>query len=283
MTAMAERSHCVLIDAAKCVGCVSCSQACPTRAIRVRDHLARANDELCIDCDACIDACRFDAVKARTSSPADLKRFKYTVAMPSLTLYAQFDKGVQPGQVLRALRHLGFDSTCDISWMCEMLTGATDAYLSECKGLWPKISVTCPAVVRLIQIRYPDLIPHLVPLETPRELAAKLRRRRLASELGLDPSEIGIFFITPCTAIIDSIKATLDRTPPELAGDIMHRGIVLTGGGALLRGLDKRLRHETGMPVHIAENPLSSVAIGSGKCLEEFEVLQRVLVSPSRR
>jgi rod shape-determining protein MreB len=75
----------------------------------------------------------------------------------------------------------------------------------------------------------------------------------------------------------------LDRTPPELAGDIMHRGITLTGGGALLRGIDKRLRHETGMPVHIADNPLSSVAIGSGKCLEEFEVLQRVLVSPSRR
>ncbi|MFI5165753.1 MAG: [Fe-Fe] hydrogenase large subunit C-terminal domain-containing protein [Thermoanaerobaculales bacterium] len=204
---MVERTHCVLIDSAKCVGCVSCSQACPTRAIRVRDHLARANEELCIDCGACIDACRYDAVKARTSSAADLKRFKHTVAMPSLTLYAQFDKGVQPGQVLRALRHLGFDSTCDISWMCEMLTGATDAYLSECEGPWPKISVTCPAVVRLIQIRYPDLIPHLVPLETPRELAAKLRRRRLASELGLDPSEIGIFFITPCTAIIDSILA----------------------------------------------------------------------------
>jgi rod shape-determining protein MreB len=59
----------------------------------------------------------------------------------------------------------------------------------------------------------------------------------------------------------------------------MHKGVVLTGGGALLRGLDKRLRHETGMPIHIAENPLSSVAIGYGKCLEEFEILQRVLVS----
>ena len=63
----------------------------------------------------------------------------------------------------------------------------------------------------------------------------------------------------------------------------MDKGIVLTGGGALLRGLDERLKHETGMPVHIAETPLSSVAIGSGKCLEEFEVLQRVLVAPSRR
>ena len=71
--------------------------------------------------------------------------------------------------------------------------------------------------------------------------------------------------------------------PPELSADIMDRGIVLTGGGALLRGLDKRLRHETGMPVRIADTPLQAVVLGSGKCLEEFEVLQRVLVSPSRR
>ena len=63
----------------------------------------------------------------------------------------------------------------------------------------------------------------------------------------------------------------------------MQRGIFLTGGGTLLRGLDARLKHETGMPVHIADSPLQAVAIGSGKCLEEFEVLQRVLVSPSRR
>jgi rod shape-determining protein MreB len=82
---------------------------------------------------------------------------------------------------------------------------------------------------------------------------------------------------------VDAVRATLDQTPPELAGDIMDRGIVLTGGGALLRGLDERLRHETGMPVHIAENPLSSVALGAGKCVEEFEALQQVLVSEPRR
>ncbi|HEX6329944.1 MAG TPA: rod shape-determining protein, partial [Actinomycetota bacterium] len=119
------------------------------------------------------------------------------------------------------------------------------------------------------------------------ELIAEIPGRDLVSGLPktiqISDGEIRTAIEEPVTSIIDSIKATLDRTPPELAGDIMHKGIVLTGGGALLRGLDKRLRHETGMPVHIAESPLSSVAIGSGKCLEEFEVLQRVLVSPSRR
>jgi rod shape-determining protein MreB len=87
----------------------------------------------------------------------------------------------------------------------------------------------------------------------------------------------------PLHAIVDAVRVTLDQTPPELAGDIMDRGIVLTGGGALLRGLDERIRHETGMPVHVAEDPLVSVAMGAGRCVEEFEALQQVLVTNQRR
>ena len=77
----------------------------------------------------------------------------------------------------------------------------------------------------------------------------------------------------PVQAIIDAIKATLDKTPPELASDIMDRGIMLAGGGSLLQGMAERLREETQMPVHLAESPLTCVAVGSGKYLEEFDVL----------
>jgi rod shape-determining protein MreB len=87
----------------------------------------------------------------------------------------------------------------------------------------------------------------------------------------------------PLNQIVDAVRTTLDKTPPELAGDIMDRGLVLTGGGALLRGLDERLRFETGMPVHVADDPLHSIAMGAGKCVEEFEALQQVLVSEPRR
>ena len=79
----------------------------------------------------------------------------------------------------------------------------------------------------------------------------------------------------PVTQIIEAIKSTLDKTPPELAADIMDRGIVLAGGGSLLTGLDERLRHETQMPVHLAESPLTCVAVGSGRSLEEFEAIHR--------
>ena len=117
----------------------------------------------------------------------------------------------------------------------------------------------------------------------PSEPDAEIRGRDMVSGLPrtvvVSSSELRQALEEPLHNIIDAVRTTLDQTPPELAGDIMDRGIVLTGGGAMLRGLDERLRHETGMPVHVAEDPLSSVAYGAGKCVEEFEALQQVLVS----
>ncbi|MEY3512010.1 MAG: hypothetical protein RL486_675, partial [Actinomycetota bacterium] len=83
----------------------------------------------------------------------------------------------------------------------------------------------------------------------------------------------------PVAAIVDAVKVTLDKTPPELSADIMEQGVVLAGGGALLHGISERLEHETGMPIVIAQNPLFAVAIGSGQSLEEFDALKGVLFS----
>jgi rod shape-determining protein MreB len=121
----------------------------------------------------------------------------------------------------------------------------------------------------------------------PDEPEAEIRGRDLVSGLPrnvlISSAEVRLATEEPLHAIVDAVRSTLDTTPPELAGDIMDRGLVITGGGALLRGLDERLRHETGMPVHVAEGPLDSVALGAGKCVEEFEALQQVLVSEPRR
>jgi rod shape-determining protein MreB len=80
----------------------------------------------------------------------------------------------------------------------------------------------------------------------------------------------------PLSAIVDAVKQTLERTPPELAADLAERGIVMAGGGALLRGFDALLREETQLPVQLAESPLTCVAVGAGHALEEFEALERV-------
>jgi rod shape-determining protein MreB len=121
---------------------------------------------------------------------------------------------------------------------------------------------------------------------TKEELHAEIRGRDLVTGLPktivVSGEEIRKAIEEPVSAVVDAVKNTLDKTPPELAADIMERGIVLTGGGALLRGLDERLRHETGMPIHVSENPLTDVVLGAGRCLEEFEALRRVLISSTR-
>ncbi len=118
------------------------------------------------------------------------------------------------------------------------------------------------------------------------EPQAEIRGRDLVSGLPktvlIAAAEVRRAMEEPITLIIDAVKTTLDKCPPELAGDVMDRGIALTGGGALLRGLDQRLREETGMPVNIADSPLDSVVLGTGKCVEDFDTLRQVLV-PDRR
>jgi rod shape-determining protein MreB len=111
------------------------------------------------------------------------------------------------------------------------------------------------------------------------EVQAEIRGRDMVSGLPktvvLTSEEIRQALEEPLSQIIDAVKATLDRTPPELSSDIMDRGIMLAGGGSLLQGLDERLREETQMPCHLAESPLTCVAVGSGRSLEEFEVIHR--------
>ncbi len=115
------------------------------------------------------------------------------------------------------------------------------------------------------------------------ELHAEIRGRDLVTGLPktivTTTEEIREAIEEPVSAVVDAVKVTLDKTPPELAADIMETGIVLAGGGALLHGIEARLQHETGMPIVIAQNPLDCVAIGSGQSLEEFDALKGVLFS----
>ncbi len=118
------------------------------------------------------------------------------------------------------------------------------------------------------------------------EPQAQVRGRDLINGLPrtlvLSSDEVRRAIDEPVTSIVDAVRVTLDRTPPELAGDVMESGIVLTGGGSQLRGLDERLRHETGIPVRIADNPSDCVALGTGRCVEDFQALKSVLLAESR-
>jgi rod shape-determining protein MreB and related proteins len=122
---------------------------------------------------------------------------------------------------------------------------------------------------------------------SPEEPHIEIRGRDLVSGLPktivISGGEVRHAIAEPVSAVVDIVKTTLDKCPPELAGDVMDRGVALTGGGALLRGLDQRLGDETGMPVYLADNPLESVVLGAGKCVEDFDALQQVLIADRRR
>jgi len=113
------------------------------------------------------------------------------------------------------------------------------------------------------------------------EMTADIRGRDLISGLprtiSLSTDQVREAIAEPVAAIVDAVRTTLDKTPPELAADIMHQGITITGGGALLAGIDRRLAHETGMPINIAHDPLYSVVIGSGRALENIEMMRGLL------
>jgi len=118
------------------------------------------------------------------------------------------------------------------------------------------------------------------------EPGAQLRGRDLVTGLprtvDVTAEEIRWALDEPVQAIVDAVSSTLDRTPPELSGDVLARGMVLTGGGALLAGLDRRLASETGMPVTVAEDPRNAVVLGVGRAVESFDALSRVLIAEPR-
>jgi rod shape-determining protein MreB len=122
--------------------------------------------------------------------------------------------------------------------------------------------------------------------ELPEEVQAEVRGRDMLTGLPktivITSEEVRRALDEPVGQILDAIKSTLDKTPPELAADIMDRGIVLAGGGSLLTGIEERLREETQMPVQLAESPLTCVAVGSGRSLEEFEVIHRAAKARNR-
>jgi len=117
-------------------------------------------------------------------------------------------------------------------------------------------------------------------IELPKEITMEVKGRDLVAGLPktmkINSEEIRQAMSDPTASIVDAVKTTLEHCPPELAADLVDRGLTLAGGGALLKGLDTRLKLETGLPVHIADDPLSAVAEGTGRALDEITFLRRV-------
>ncbi len=211
--------HSVTLDKDKCKGCTNCIKNCPTEAIRVRNGKAEIISERCIDCGECIRICPHKAKKAGYDSIEMLEQFRYTVALPAPSFYAQFPKIRDINVILTALKYIGFDDVFEVALAAQAISAHTRRVMEKGAGARkPVISSACPAVVKLIRIRFPELVGQVLPAMAPVELAARLARRQAAEKTGLKPSEIGVFFISPCPAKISVSKTPIGFEKPMIDG-----------------------------------------------------------------
>ena len=208
--------HSVRLDADLCMGCINCIKRCPTQAIRVRNGKAQINSKFCIDCGECIRVCPHHAKHATYDKLDVLKQYEYTVALPAPSLYSQFNNLDDVNIVLNALLMMGFHDVFEMSAAAELVSEATREYLSENPDRLPAISTACPSVVRLIRVRFPNLIPNLLPLNPPVEVAAILAAEKAMKETGLPREKIGIIFISPCPSKVTYVKSPLGTDHSEV-------------------------------------------------------------------
>lgn len=213
--------HSVALREDKCRGCTSCISTCPTEAIRVRKGKARIILERCIDCGECIRVCPSQAKIADTDPLKAIRDFDYRVAVPAPSLYGQFKVSFSPDHILTALKKLGFDDVFEVALAADYVARELREYAVSSEHLKPLISSSCPAVVRLIQVRFPSLLNHVAKIKSPMETAGRIVRNLIHR----DKRNLGIFFITPCPAKRTSIKASLSVEESALSGAIALRDI----------------------------------------------------------
>lgn len=215
-----EYFHSVLLDRDKCHGCTNCISHCPTEAIRVKHGKAKIIKERCIDCGECIKVCQSHAKIAAADDFDALKNFKYNIAMPAPSFYSQFRTEMSIDAILTAFLEIGFDDVFEVARGAEYVSFATRKLLAEKNFKKPVISSACPAVLRLIRERFPNLLENVLPLISPMEAAAILARDEAKKKTGLSDDEIGVFFITPCPAKVTSIKSPLTLEKSNVSGAI---------------------------------------------------------------
>ncbi len=216
-----KRFHSVRLDKEKCKACTNCLRRCPTEAIRVRGGRAHIIDERCIDCGECIRVCEYHAKYAQTDPLACINRFKYKIALPAPALYGQFKHLVGASQVLEGLLKIGFDEVFEVAEGADIVTRAIRERMRNIdRSKYPIISSACPAIVRLIRVRFPDLIPHIIDVRQPMEVAAMVAKQEFCKRNDVPPEEVGCFFITPCAAKMTAIRNPIGHETSAVDGAI---------------------------------------------------------------
>lgn len=236
--------HSVRLDRDKCKGCTNCIKHCPTEAIRVRNGKAQIIAERCIDCGVCIRVCPYHAKVAYTDPFSDISKFKYKIALPAPSLYGQFKNLTSVDRVITSLKQMGFDDVYEVARGAEVVSCAIREKIKKKKNL-PVISSACPAIVRLIQVRFPNLIDNIIDLQSPMEVAAHAAKTEYAEKNDVNINDIGTFFITPCPAKMTSINNPYGVEKSYVDGAISMIDIYGLLAGQLKKPSDETLDGKT--------------------------------------
>ncbi len=211
--------HALKINEQTCIGCTHCIKACPTEALRVKGGKARLIRERCVDCGECMRVCPVSAISVEEDDFNRIFDYKYRVALVPSVVIGQFARNIATRKIYSGMLEEGFTHVYEAEHGSGILIQMINQYLAEKPEIRPVISSFCPAIVRLIQVRFPALVDHILPFKAPLDLAAISFRRKLADE-GISDDEAGIFYVTPCAAKIAAVKSPVGEKKSPINGVI---------------------------------------------------------------
>ncbi len=212
--------HALSIDEEVCMGCSRCMKSCPTEALRVRNGKATLIPDRCIDCGNCFKVCPVKAIYIKQDDFDDIFNFKYRVALVPAVFMGQFPDDITVSRIYSILKEIGFTHAIETESAIPIYTAAKERYAQENDDIKPLISTFCPAIVRLIQVRFPGLVDNLIPLKAPLDITAMYIRQDIKKNRNASDDEIGIFYITPCAAKIAAVKNPVGEEKSAVNGVI---------------------------------------------------------------
>ncbi|MFH0867278.1 MAG: [Fe-Fe] hydrogenase large subunit C-terminal domain-containing protein [Bacteroidota bacterium] len=216
--------HSHIIIPERCTGRMKCIKSCPSQALRLRHGKLTFFDDLCVDCGACINICPENVFVPVIDEIDNFEKFKFKIALPSRIFYTQFGLKTHPAQVHQALKKIGFDAVVDSCQVNNELSFVISEYLKT-NPVKPIINSFCPSLIRLIQVNYPNLIELISTFDVPREVTAKEAKAKYAKKLGISIEKIGVIYISPCPAMVVSIKQPVEKDKSWIDGAIAIKDI----------------------------------------------------------